>query len=123
MRDQATTDVMQHRLIAWAAWLTTAGNGAGYPTKSVLHDSWLPPSPGQVITMRACAAGNNHQERRIDTAIRQLSGRLQDTLAVVYLMRAKPAEQAQRLDCQDSTVRARVAQAKQQLSLMLDACN
>jgi len=108
-----TVDVIQGRLLAWAAWLTGGGSAAGYPTKSVLHESWLPPTPGQTPTMRTDGGGSSRQERELHRIINSaLSVRLQNTLVVVYLMRAKPDEQVMRLDCQPSTVRARISEAK-----------
>lgn len=108
-----TVDALQSRLQAWAAWLTGGGNGAGYPTKSVLHESWLPPTPGQTPSMRTDSGGSTSQERELHAIIGSaLSVRLQNTLVVVYVMRAKPDEQVMRLDCQPSTVRARVSEAK-----------
>ena len=114
MRDATiTVDVIQNRLQAWAAWLTGGGSGAGYPTKSVLHESWLPPTPGQTPSMRTDGGGSTRQERELHAIIASaLSVRLQNTLVVVYVMRAKPDEQVMRLDCQQSTVRARVSEAK-----------
>ena len=114
MRDATTTvDVIQNRLQAWAAWLTGGSSGAGYPTKSVLHESWLPPTPGQTPSMRTDGGGSTRQERELHAIIAStLSVRLQNTLVVVYVMRAKPDEQVMRLDCQQSTVRARVSEAK-----------
>ena len=107
-----TMDAMQARLYAWAAWLTGAGSGAGYPTKSVLHESWLPPTPGQTPTMTTGNA-STLQERELHGIITtSLSLRLQNTLVVVYVMRAKPDEQVLRLECQSSTVRSRISEAK-----------
>lgn len=115
---RTTVDPMQARLTAWAAWLTGGRCADGYPTKSVLHQSWLPPAPGQTPTMRSSPASSERMERELDAQIRTLSQRLQDTLAVVYVMRARPDEQVLRLQCQASTVRARVAEAKRLLGLM-----
>lgn len=115
-------DVLHQRLLAWAAWLTGGGNGAGYPTKSVLHSSWLPPAPGATPTMRTAPAGSTAQERELHAVIRQaLSVRLQNTLVVVYLMRASASEQATLLECEASTVRARVREAKRLIGLALNA--
>ena len=114
-------DVMEQRLQAWAAWLKGGNTGAGYPTKSVLHPSWMPPPPGATPAMRTSPASSDRPQRELDADIRALSLRLQDTLAVVYLWRTKPADQAAQLECQTSTVRARVGEAKRLLSGMADA--
>lgn len=106
-------DVLHGRLQAWATWLTAGGRGEGYPTKSVLHSSWLPPAPGMTPTMRTSVGDGGRRERALHQVISQaLSVRLQNTLVVVYVMRASAAEQATLLDCQESTVRARVREAK-----------
>jgi len=106
-------DVLHRRLQAWATWLTAGGNADGYPTKSVLHSSWMPPAPGMSPVMATTAAHGNRQERQLHGLISNaLCVRLQNTLVVVYVMRASAAEQARLLDCQQSTVRARVREAK-----------
>ena len=113
-------DVMQGRLVAWAAWLTSGGSGEGYPTKSVLHSSWLPPTPGQTPTMVSSTGTTGRRERALHQLITaELSVRLQNTLVVVYVMRASPAEQVVLLECQASTVRARVSEAKALLARAL----
>lgn len=120
--DAAATshDVINSRLQAWAAWLTSSGSGAGFPTKSVLHESWLPPTPGQTPTMTTSTGGAGRQERALHMLIKGFSMRLQNTLVVVYVMRAKPSEQARLLECQESTVRARLAEARQLIAMGLD---
>lgn len=114
MRDAVLdVDVLHGRLQAWATWLTGGGSGAGFPTKSVLHSSWLPPTPGQTPTMATSSGDGGRREKALHHIISTaLSVRLQNTLVVVYVMRASPAEQALRLECQESTVRARVREAK-----------
>lgn len=123
MRDAVETmptiDVMERRLLAWAAWLTGGRSSAGYPTKNVLHQSWLPPAAGQLPAMVSVQAQPTAQERQVHAALGQLSVRLQNTVVVVYVMRAAPDEQARLLECQASTVRARVGEAKAALSLAL----
>ena len=111
-------DPLPGRLVAWAAWLTSGGSGGeGYPTKSVLHSSWLPPTPGKTPTM---ASSTGRRERALHQMISaELSVRLQNTLVAVYVMRASPAEQVVLLECQASTVRARVSEAKALLARAL----
>lgn len=85
-------DVLQGRLQAWAAWLTGGGSGVGYPTKSVLHSSWLPPTAGLTPTMVAGTGDGGRRERALHHVISTaLSVRLQNTLVVVYVMRASVA--------------------------------
>lgn len=120
MRDATTVDVMEQRLLAWAAWLKGGRDSAGYPTKSVLHQSWMPPAPGQTPTMRSAPGGSDALQRQTHDDIQALSVRLQNTLVVVYLDRATVSEQVYRLDCQPSTVRARVVEAKRLLARMAE---
>ncbi len=119
MPDQMNVDVLQQRLQAWAAWLTGGGSGDGYPTKSVLHSSWLPPTPGMTPTMKTSTGSAGRQEREMHAIISALSVRLQNTLVAVYVMRASAAEQVVLLECQASTVRARVGEAKRLIALGL----
>lgn len=121
VHQRATVDAMETRLQAWVCWRQGGGRVDGYPTKSVLHASWSPPSAGMTPSMQVVHSRGCHDERALDRAVSGLSIRLQDTLVVVYLMRAPVAEQVARLACQASTVRARVGEAKRLLGLMLDA--
>ena len=114
-----TTDAMERRLQAWAAWLTGGRGAAGYPAKNVLHPSWLPPAAGQLPSMITVHAQPTVRERQVHAVVECMSVRLQNTLVAVYLMRASPAEQAVLLECQPSTVRARLADAKAKLAKML----
>ena len=119
---RATIDVMQYRLLAWAAWLKGGSTAAGYPTKNVLHQSWMPPAPGQTPSMRATGGGSTAQERAMHGIIGTLSLRLQNTLVVVYVMRASSDEQVRLLECQASTVRARIGEAKSLLAQLMRVC-
>lgn len=115
-------DVLQSRLQAWAAWLTSGGSAHGYPTKNVLHSSWLPPAPGSTPDMAQRVAGASAMEQRLHHIISTaLSVRAQNTLVVVYVMRAPPAECVQLLGCEAATVRARVREAKALISRQLQA--
>ena len=115
---QPTVDLLEQRLLAWAAWRTAGMCGAGYPTRNVLDPSWSPPSPGVRPGMRVVVVGDA-QERAIDGHIRDLSVKLRDALYVVYIKRLQPDDQARALGCQTGTVRARVAEAKRQLGVLL----
>lgn len=116
MGTEPTADIMERRLQEWAHWIT-GGTAIGYPVTNVLHQSWLPPSPGQLPTMQT-GGRSSRRERAMHEAIKALSVRLQNTLAVVYLYRLTATEQSLRLDCAPATVRARVLEAKRLLSLM-----
>lgn len=114
-----TIAAMEYRLQAWAAWVKGGRTSAGYPVKSVLHESWMPPAAGQVPSMRAAISADDGPARRVHAAIEVLSLRLQNTLVVVYVHRASVADQVALLDCQASTVRARVKDAKRLIAAML----
>lgn len=116
MERDVEADVMEARLREWASWLA-CGTSAGFPVTNVLHQSWLPPSPGQLPTMQT-GGRSTRRERATHAAVLSLSRRLQNTLFVVYVQRVSADEQALRLECATSTVRARVVEAKRLLSLM-----
>lgn len=103
----ARDPLIDQRLRAWAQWLTT-GDGSGYPTMSVLHPSWTPPSPGVTPSLKVSAPSTVHATHR---AVRQLSQRLANTVLVHYCMQLSLAEQAARLDCAEATVHQRIEQA------------
>lgn len=114
-------DVMEGRLLDWAAWLKGGDGGNGYPVTNVLHKSWLPPTPGQTPTM-ATGGRSYARERALHDAVAVLSPRLQHTLAVVYVYRLPVEEQVLRLQCEAGTVRARVADAKRSLWVKVQQC-
>lgn len=111
----ARDEQMHQRLLEWAQW-RKVGDGSGYPTMSVLHEDWLPPSPGVTPTMKVAAPSSARQTHR---AVLALSGRLRNTIAVHYLTNLPAAEQAMRLDCAEPTVYARVDEAHRLLRWML----
>ena len=45
----ARDERIEARLQRWARWVTV-GDGSGFPTMSVLHREWTPPSPGTTPT-------------------------------------------------------------------------
>lgn len=112
-RDQA----IEARLQRWAQWVT-AGDGSGFPTMSVLHPSWQPPSPGTTPTLKVAASSDVRQTHR---ALERLSLRLKNTVVVHYCHKVPLAEQARRLECAESTVVQRVALVHQLLRAALDA--
>lgn len=121
MAEQMHVDPLERRLLEWGAWVAgQSSRVSGYPCTSVLHPSWSPPTRGSTPTM-ATASGSTVRERHTDRLVRALSKTLQNTLAVVYVRRVPPAERAALLQCQPSTVPARVREAKHQIRAMLDA--
>lgn len=113
MRDEQ----MHMRLLEWAQWCKV-GDGSGYPTMSVLHEDWSPPSPGLTPTMKVAAGSSARQTHR---AVRTLSARLRNTVAIHYLTNLPIAEQAQRLQCAERTVFERIEQAQALVRAALDA--
>lgn len=113
----ACDEEMHRRLLEWAQW-RKVGDGSGYPTMSVLHEDWSPPSPGLMPTMKVAAASSARSTHR---AVRTLSARLRNTVAVHYLTNLPIAEQARRLECAVSTVYERVEQAQALVRVALDA--
>lgn len=98
-------------LQVWAEWLQV-GDGSGYPTKSVLHPQWSPPSPGVLPSLKV---GAPSVASVVHLAVRRLSLRLANTLVMHYVLRPPIAEQAERLGCQVNTLYARVEQAHREL--------
>lgn len=116
----ARDDQMHQRLLEWAQW-RKCGDGSGYPTMSVLHEDWSPPSPGITPTMKSCGPSSARMTHR---AMACWSARLRNTVAIHYLTNLPLAEQAQRLDCAERTVYERVEQAQALLRAWLaDFCN
>jgi DNA-directed RNA polymerase specialized sigma24 family protein len=108
---------IEARLLRWAAW-RTVGDGSGFPVMSVIHPEWQPPSPGVTPTLKVGAATDVRQTNR---AIAKLSLRLRNTLVVHYVHRLPLVDQAARLECEVSTVIARIAAAHR--TLAKEFCN
>lgn len=112
-------DRMEGRLLEWAHWLTLGGNGDGFAAVNVLHQSWSPPTPGTLPTLKV--GRSEQQQRRTHQAVLRLSKRLQATLLVHYCKRLPVADQADQLQCAESTVHSRVREAKRLLGVDLAA--
>lgn len=98
---------IEARLKRWAEW-RKVGDGSGYSSISPLHPNWTPPSPGMRPGVRAARPTD---ARQTDCAVRRLSARLQMTLELHYCRNLSLAEQAERLDCAESTVVQRIDSA------------
>lgn len=107
----ARDEAMHLRLVEWAQW-RKVGDGSGYPTMSVLHEDWSPPSPGLTPTMKVGAPSS---ARVTHWMMQGWSARLRNTVAVHYLTNMPIAEQAQRLECAERTVYERIDQAHRML--------
>lgn len=111
----ARIDWIEERLHRWAQWLNV-GDGSGYPTTSVLHPDWFPPSPGQSATIKV----SSHTDvRATHRAIAGLSQRLGNTLVLHYCIKPPMAEQARRLECAEVTVYGRIDLAHRLLARQL----
>jgi hypothetical protein len=105
----ARDEAMHQLLLAWAQWLRV-GDGSGYPTMSVLHEDWTPPSPGVVPTLKVAAPNG---ARRTDRVLRGMSRTLYVTALVHYCYPSMTvAKQADRLGCCERTVYSRVEQVQ-----------
>lgn len=111
----ARIESIERLLLDWAAW-RMVGDGSGYPTKSVLHPEWSPPSPGQTPTLKTFKAS---MAPMVDRVIRRLSERQQQTLHVCYCTQMTLAERAERLQCQPATVDQRIWVIHRELQRML----
>mgnify|MGYP000887730041 CR=1 FL=1 len=107
----ARDEEMHARLLEWAQW-RKCGDGSGYPTMSVLHPSWSPPSPGITPTLKVAGSSTAKQTHRLMIG---WSGRLRNTVALYYLTNLPIAEQADRLDCAERTVHSRIEIAHRML--------
>jgi len=113
----ARIDWVEQRLQRWAQ-AVTVGDGSGYPTMSVIHKDWMPPSPGVTpsmkISMGRSDAASTHR------AISRLSRKQRDAVVVHYALKLPMPEQAERLGCAVDTVHGRIEAAHAQLAAILD---
>lgn len=108
---------IEDMLRVWAAGVRVV-NGDGFPTMSVLHPNWSPPSPGQTPTLKTFSRGQLVE--RVHEAIARLSVRSRNTVVVVYASgQLTAAEQALRLDCQVKTLEKRVEAIHRELAASL----
>jgi DNA-directed RNA polymerase specialized sigma24 family protein len=113
----ARDEAMHQRLQVWAQWLAL-GDGSGYPTMSVLHEDWSPPSPGLSPSMKVAHPSSARQTHRVMQA---WSARLRNTVFLVYVCPSMPvSEWARRLECSESAVHARIENAHLLLRKALD---
>ncbi len=104
----ARDEAMHLLLLDWAQWVMV-GNGSGYPTMSVIHPDWSPPSPGVTPTMKVSAPSS---ARRINREMAKWSARLRNTVVLVYCIPGMTLdEKARLLGCAVRTVNERIALA------------
>lgn len=110
---------IEKRLQEWAQWVTSGQRGAGYPSKSVLHESWSPPDPGSTPTPKI-SNGNEARNWATHRAIGRLQRRFRNTVIVCYCIRPLTLQQqAERLKVAPSTVYARLAMARRLVKMDL----
>lgn len=110
-------DRLETVLQRWGEWLRNGACSLGYPAINVLHRNWSPPASGMRPGMRA-SAGADDGVLVLHGAIAQLGQRLRNTLVVVYVQRVPVEQRGIRLGCAESTVRARIREAKDLLRCM-----
>ena len=118
MSTEPTTDKIERRLQHWAAWLGCGKTGEGFAVTNVLHPSWMPPAPGSRPTLQV-SRQSDRLERDTHRAVALLPIRLRNTVVVVYVQKLNVVERMLRLECQASTVRARIAAAKYLLAVLM----
>ncbi len=115
-------DATDRRLHEWAAWLRGGTRGEGYPSVSVLHESWMPPPPGRMPNMRTSTGkGQDARHRETHLAVTLLSVRLANTVVVHYVLREPAARAAEILGCAQSTVWARLVETRRQVQARCSA--
>jgi DNA-directed RNA polymerase specialized sigma24 family protein len=102
----------------WAAVVVGGADGSGYPTMSVLHEDWSPPSPGQTPTLKTVQGTGD--VRRTHAALALLTVRARNTVVVHYCKRLSLEEQGAELGCQAKTVLERIGTIHRQLSGLLE---
>ena len=113
----ARDDAMHQRLQEWSAWVTV-GDGSGFPTMSVLHKNWSPPTPGASPSMKVSAPSSARQTHRI---VASWSVRHRNTVVLYYCTQLPVEQQAQRLECAPGTVYERITVAHRMLRHALGA--
>lgn len=113
----ARIDWVEQRLQRWAQ-AVTVGDGSGYPVMSVLHEDWMPPSPGVTPSMKVSLGCND--ARSTHRAIAWLSLKQRNTVVMHYRMKLPIAEHAERLGCPVDTVHGRIEAAHRRLAAILD---
>lgn len=114
------SETIEKRLMEWAAWFNAGGCTAqgGWPTKNILHSSWLPPSGGSKQVL-VTGGRSDRREREMHDLIGCLSDKLICAVVVHYCKRWKLADQAEALQCSVSTVAARIGRAHELLAKWL----
>lgn len=108
-------DDVEARLHRWAA-AVSVGDGAGYPSVSVIHPNWMPPTKGSRPAMVAARRG--HDVQATHRSISTLSVKQRDAICLCYIYRLSTARHAERAGCAERTVRDRLDAARRALAAM-----
>jgi len=111
----ARIEEVERRLLNWARWKHGgASGGLGYVTVQYGVDTSKAAYRQAVVPTVDCEA------EETDQAVTSLASELRATLAEVYLGQRTVAEQARRLACSESTIKARVWQAHRMIQQWFD---
>lgn len=106
---------VEARLQRWAQ-AVTVGDGSGYPSMSVIHPNWSPPTKGSRPVMKTMPGGADVQATH--RAIGRLSIKQRDAICLHYAYRLSSALHAERTGCAERTVRDRLDAARRALAAM-----
>jgi DNA-directed RNA polymerase specialized sigma24 family protein len=117
----ARDEAMHRLLLEWAQWVMV-GNGSGFPSMSVLHPNWSPPSPGTTPAFKT--SGASAELLRVHRIVCAMSERMRQTVWLVYCYRnLGPVEVARRLCVAEGTVHKRIELAHRVLLAKLSQKN
>lgn len=108
-------DQIEARLQRWAQ-AVTVGDGSGYPSMSVIHPNWMPPTKGSRPMLKTAQGGADVQATH--RAIGRLSVKQRDAICLHYAYRLTCAQHADRAGCAERTVRDRLDAARRHLAAM-----
>lgn len=106
---------VEEKLQRWAA-AVTVGDGSGYPVTSVLHPTWQPPALGITPTLKSASWGDVRGTHGAVQWLVHCRPRLGATVVAVYIMRQSAEAAGTLLECQPSTVHARIDEAHRLLA-------
>ena len=112
-------DQFKRTMAAWGAWFNDGGSAEGFPRKSVIHPTWMPPSSGGRLPAMAVAVRSDQRERMVHQAIGRLSDKLIVVMVGKWARRMTSAQMALELCVTSSAVDGRVARAHDQLRALL----
>lgn len=104
---------IEARLQRWAQ-AVTVGDGSGYPSMSVIHPNWMPPTKGSTPTIKVSRGGADVQATH--QAIGRLSVKQRDAVCLHYAYRLSTAAHAERVGRAERTVRDRLDAARRALA-------